>query len=264
VIDLFFGGSTLYKQTRDDAASAAGSRATFSPVVELRQYTLHPGRRDALIDVFDNHLVETQEETGMKVIGQFRDLDRDDRFVWLRGFDHMEARRASLSAFYGGPVWAEYKDAANATMISSDDVLQLAPAWPGSAFDLAGAERGMRNPADAIVTARIFHVEPAGEADFVKLFRNEAEPLLADLGAPLLAAFVTEHAENSFPRLPVRADENIFVAFFRFADAAAHKRHEAALANSAGWQGDLLPRLQRHFSRPPETLRLARTERSLV
>lgn len=242
----------------------SGPRAAFSPVVELRQYTLHPGRRDALIDVFDNHLVESQEETGMKVIGQFRDLDRPDRFVWLRGFDDMESRRASLSAFYGGPIWAEHKDAANATMISSDDVLLLGPAWPGSAFDLAGAERGRRDLAGAIVAARIFHVEPAGEADFVELFRNEAAPLLADLGAPLLAAFVTEHAENSFPRLPVRADENVFAAFFRFADPAAHARHETALADSAAWQGDLLPRLQRHFSRQPETLRLARTERSLL
>jgi len=253
----------LQKQAGDSVVSA-GSRAIFSPVVELRQYTLHPGKRDALIDVFDNHLVEPQEETGMKVIGQFRDLDRPDRFVWMRGFDDMESRWASLAAFYGGPVWAEHKDAANATMISSDDVLLLAPAWPGSAFDLAGAERGRRDPADTIVTAGIFHIEPAGEADFVELFRNEAAPLLADLGAPLLAAFVTEHAENSFPRLPVRAGENVLVTFFRFADPAAHARYETALADSAAWQGDLLPRLQRHFSRQPETLRLARTERSLL
>jgi quinol monooxygenase YgiN len=163
VIDLFSGGNFLHKQSRDCGASAR-SRAIFTPVVELRQYTLHPGRRDALIDVFDNHLVESQEETGMKVIGQFRDLDRPDRFVWLRGFEDMESRRASLGAFYGGPVWAEYKDAANATMISSDDVLLLSPAWQGSAFDLAGAGRGRRDPADAIVVARIFHIEPAGEA----------------------------------------------------------------------------------------------------
>jgi quinol monooxygenase YgiN len=252
------------EQAWTTSVSANGARTTFSPVVELRQYTLHPGRRDALIDIFDNHLVEPQEETGMKVIGQFRDLDRDDRFVWLRGFDDMEARRASLEAFYGGPVWAERKDAANATMISSDDVLLLAPAWPGSVFDLTGAERGGRDPAGAIVTATVFHVEPAGEADFVDLFRKEAAPQLAGLGAPLLAAFVTEHAENSFPRLPVRANENVFVAFFRFADAAAHARHQSALASSAAWQGDLLPRLQRHFSKPPEAFRLARTERSLL
>lgn len=149
-------------------------------------------------------------------------------------------------------------------MISSDDVLLLSPAWQGSAFDLAGARRGRRDAADSIVMARLFHIIPTEEADFVELFQNEAAALLADLRAPLLAAFVTEHAENSFPRLPVRADENVFAAFFRFANAAAHARHETALTNSAAWQGDLLPRLQRCYSRPPETLRLARTDRSLL
>jgi hypothetical protein len=29
-----------------------------SPIVELRQYTLHPHRRDDLIDLFDAHFVE--------------------------------------------------------------------------------------------------------------------------------------------------------------------------------------------------------------
>lgn len=53
-------------------------------VVELRQYTLHPGRRDTLIELFDREFVETQEALGINVIGQFRDLDGPDRFVWLR------------------------------------------------------------------------------------------------------------------------------------------------------------------------------------
>ena len=73
------------------------------PVVELRQYTLKPGRRDDLIEVFDRHLVEPQEALGMTVIGQFRDRQRPDRFVWLRGFADMEGRHRALEALYGGP-----------------------------------------------------------------------------------------------------------------------------------------------------------------
>lgn len=34
------------------------------PIVELRQYTLRPGQRDALIDLFDLEFVETQEAVG--------------------------------------------------------------------------------------------------------------------------------------------------------------------------------------------------------
>ena len=62
---------------------------TCCPIVELRQYTLHPGKRDVLIDLFDRKFVESQEALGMKVIGQFRDLDNPNRFVWLRGFRDM-------------------------------------------------------------------------------------------------------------------------------------------------------------------------------
>ena len=85
------------------------------PVVELRQYTLHPGQRDTLIELFDREFVESQEACGMRVIGQFRDLDNPDRFVWLRGFANMRARDTALRAFYGGPVWAAHRATANAT-----------------------------------------------------------------------------------------------------------------------------------------------------
>jgi NIPSNAP len=98
------------------------------PVVELRQYTLHPGKRDVLIDLFDREFIEPQEALGIKVIGQFRDLDRSDRFVWLRGFHDMTSRAKALTDFYSGPVWKAHREAANATMIDSDNVLLLRPA----------------------------------------------------------------------------------------------------------------------------------------
>src|SRR5512138_1028911 len=84
---------------------------TCCPIVELRQYLLHPGQRDTLIDLFDRELVETQEATGMTLIGQFRDLDDPDCFVWLRGFADMPARLRALHAFYGGPVWKKHRQA---------------------------------------------------------------------------------------------------------------------------------------------------------
>jgi hypothetical protein len=60
----------------DRANMSAGSDSpteTYCPVVELRQYTLHPGKRHVLIDLFDREFVESQEAVGMKIIGQFRD-----------------------------------------------------------------------------------------------------------------------------------------------------------------------------------------------
>ena len=62
-----------------------GVKASY-PVVELRQYTLKPGRREELIELFDTHFVEGQERYGMRVIGQFRRRAAPDQFVWLHSF----------------------------------------------------------------------------------------------------------------------------------------------------------------------------------
>ena len=241
-----------------------------SPVVELRQYTLKPGRRDTLIDIFDSRLIDGQEDAGMTIIGQFRDLDRPDMFVWMRGFDGMVARKNALAEFYGGPVWAAHSDAANATMIDSDDVLLLKPAWPGAGFDLAGAQRPsladekpiQNKPLTGIVVIEIHHLQPGTEADFATRFEIEAACLMT-ADARLLAAFVTEHAENSFPRLPVRADENVFMSVTGFDSAEAHARHTAALVASPAWQ-DFSQAAQLGLTKPTETLRLSPTSQSLV
>jgi hypothetical protein len=231
-------------------------------VLELRQYTLRPGKRDVLIDLFDRELVEPQEAAGMRVYGQFRDLDDDDRFVWLRGFPTMAARGESLRAFYGGPVWQEHRDAANATMIDSDDVLLLRPAADDTGFDLSGP----RPDADttSLVTVTIYHL-PAGAGDeFAELFVRDVRPLLADTGAEPLACLRTEPGENDFPALPVREGENVFAWVAAFGDQDAHLEHIELLGRSRRWTHDLLPLITKHLERGPEQLHLAPTKRSLL
>ena len=111
------------------AHAAAPLVPTLAPaVIELRQYTLHAGRRDTLIELFEHAFIEPQEAAGMRVLGTFRDLDDADRFVWLRGFVDMASRAPTLAAFYGGPAWQRHRDVANATMVDSDNVLLLRPA----------------------------------------------------------------------------------------------------------------------------------------
>lgn len=58
-------------------------------VVELRQYTLQPGQREAFIRIFEEKLLDPHEATGMRVLGLFRDLDAPDKVVWLRGHADM-------------------------------------------------------------------------------------------------------------------------------------------------------------------------------
>lgn len=219
---------------------------TCCAIVELRQYTLHPGKRDELITLFDREFVESQELLGAKIIGQFRDAGDPDRFVWLRGFDDMESRGNALRAFYGGPVWKAHREAANATMVDSDNVLLLRPARTNSGFHLDGIERA---PADAKaadhrpVFATIYSFDAAITEEIIDNFEQAVVSASARSGSPVLAYFVTESAPNNFPALPIREGENVFVCF------------------STAEIGHIEPRWRR---RSTEILRLEPTVRSLL
>jgi hypothetical protein len=224
---------------------------TCCPIVELRQYTLHPGKRDDLIDLFDREFVEPQETLGMRIIGQFRDLDDSNRFVWLRGFEDMPSRRDGLAAFYGGPVWRAHRDAANATMVDSNNVLLLTPARPASGFELGGLRRanaaGDDSPSSTIVAVIASLAEPATSED-IDRFERDLVPALTRGGALILASFVTEGSANTFPALPVREGENVFVCFARLSSGTT------ALPSA----------VTRELGPNTQILRLAATSRSLL
>ncbi len=237
------------------------------PVVELRQYTLHPGKRDVLIELFDHEFIEPQEALGITVIGQFRDLDHPDRFVWLRGFRDMTLRAKALSDFYGGPVWKMHREAANATMIDSDNVLLLRPAHPTSGFSLESMKRppvGSDEVPPSIVIATIYYFERPVPSDFINFFEQTLKPVATSLGATISACFVTEPGENTFPALPVREGENVFVWFSTFPDSATYENHVAALAQSERWRDEISVGLTRYLDRAPEILKLSPTARSLL
>ncbi|SER29615.1 NIPSNAP family protein [Actinokineospora terrae] len=157
-------------------------------IVELRRYTLHPGRRDELVELFEREFVDSQAAVGMPILGTFRRPSEPDRFIWLRGFPDLAGRGPSLTAFYSGPVWAEHSAAANATMVDFRDVLLLRP-------------------------VRGSFPEPRDEAGPVRIsihyFDGPADDLAGEGVDPLVLA--THPGPNEFPALPVREGEHVLV-----------------------------------------------------
>ncbi len=200
-------------------------------VVDLRQYTLHPGRRDTLIDIFDEHFVEGQEVCGMHISGQFRDLDDPDRFVWFRGFRTLAARAAALNAFYYGPVWRQHAEAANATMLDSDNALLLQPIHLGPDYPRPETPRPDEQPNSVIAG----FVHPADDG-FPEHFLEKMHPVLTELGVSPLAIFRSLSVENNFPALPLR-DDTVLVWLARFADDTAYGGVREALRD---WEGQEL------------------------
>jgi hypothetical protein len=244
---------------------------TCCSIVELRQYTTYPGQRDALISLFEREFIDGQEAAGMVVIAQFRDVNDPHRFVWLRGFPDMPARARSLTEFYTGPVWKAHRDAANATLYDSDNVLLLHPARDGAGFALAGAQRrttavtpaSAPGPGGFVVVTAYYFARPV-TPDFVRWFDEALAPRFTASGATVLAELASDASENTFPRLPVREGENAFVWLAQFDDRGAYERYLARLAADPRWRSELFATLHKQLARYPEVIMLAPTPRSLV
>jgi hypothetical protein len=257
----------IHKTEHAGKTAAEPSRQLCSPIVELRQYTLHPGQRDVLIALFESAFIESQEAVGITLIGQFRDLEDPNRFVWLRGFPDMDKRLAALQAFYGGAVWQKYRDVANATMVDSDNVLLLRPARPTSGFFLDPRDRPPPDTQEVpagLVEATILSCETPLDASFLDFFEGALAPVLTRYGASLLSSYVSEERANTFPALPVREGEQVFAWFSRFGDQAAYDQYVAALTRSQERHDQIWETLARRLKAAPAVLKLSPTARSLV
>jgi hypothetical protein len=74
-------------------------------VIEVRIYTIHEGKREEFVKLYDEVLLPAQRRFGLEVLGQFTSLDDDNTFVWLRRFDNQEERRRKWDEFYGSDLW---------------------------------------------------------------------------------------------------------------------------------------------------------------
>ena len=221
-------------------------------IVELRQYTLHAGARETLISLFESAFIQPQETIGMAVFGPFRDLDDPNRFVWMRGFPDMVERKRMLAAFYEGPVWRAHSKAANATMLDSDNVLLLRPSLPHS----VAASNSALQP-HSLLVVNIHYVTNSALEEFANFFEQMMKPRLAETGAHVIASFRTEAAPNTFPKLPVREGETVFVWLAAFKDMDRYRQHLTTLRGGPDWREHASETIFRQLARKPEVLLLS-------
>lgn len=239
------------------------------PILELRQYNLVPGKREEMIQLFDAYFIESQEETGMLVVGQFRDTQNPDHFVWVRGFKDMESREKALNQFYfESNAWKEHKTAANTTMVDVNNVLLLRPARQASGFQLSEIERpALNHPVNSerLIVATIYYFDKDFLIEeFVGAFEKHLIPAIQQSGIVLISYLVTEHSKNTFPRLPVREDANVFIWWTSFNNREEYNAFRRS-TEKIRLSGKSIPEfLKQQGMRSVEYLELTATSRSLL
>lgn len=90
-------------------------------IVEIRHYTLHPGRREEFIAFFEQHNRPALRDAGMLVFGPLRDLEHPDKVHWMRAFYSRDDRERIKDAFYSGSVWTDTIEPKAMAMIAHFD-----------------------------------------------------------------------------------------------------------------------------------------------
>jgi hypothetical protein len=76
---------------------------------ELRIYSMHPGRMDAIHQRFSDHTLGIFKRLGMKVCDFWVDQDGNNKLYYLMEFSDMNERKHQWDAFKHDPEWIEVK-----------------------------------------------------------------------------------------------------------------------------------------------------------
>ena len=88
--------------------AAARDKKKADRVFEMRTYTTHPGRLDALHARFRDHTNKIFVKHGMELVGYWTPTDEEtssNTLVYILAYPSMEARQASWKAFRDDPDW---------------------------------------------------------------------------------------------------------------------------------------------------------------
>jgi NIPSNAP len=100
---------------------------------ELRQYRMHPGKRDEWVKIMEERIIPGQTAKGAVIVGSFVATAEDDLYIWIRRFESEEQFKAFSSAYYGSDEWKNELQPKAKEMIASTLITRI-EATPQSAI----------------------------------------------------------------------------------------------------------------------------------
>lgn len=205
-------------------------------VIELRNYILKPGMRETFIKYFKRNFIKSQNEMGGYTPALFKVKDAEDNFFWIRAFSDMQSRSKFLPEFYYGPVWKQYGSTANSMLLNNDNVHLLKPLiydndvlQQGKPVDLSKIK------VDSGIAVIDFYIANSKLDKLISFFSSTYISIFKKIFIENYTLWISETAENDFPRLPVFQDKNLLVVISFYKDELEYyskqKMIEATLSN---------------------------------
>lgn len=219
---IFLLNATAHPRMKNTAEKITAANQTIK-VLELRNYVTRPGQRDKFISYFETNFIDSQNEIGGYILGQFRVKDAGDNFFWIRGFHDMASRSRYLPEFYRGSFWKQHRNDANEMLLNNDDVYLLKPlSLSGGSADAAVNSNEFGKKKGLVVVD--YYIANTRLQELIEFFKNRYLHFLKTNGIPDATAWVSELTENDFPALPVFQDKNLLVTITPFQDEAEYRR----------------------------------------
>jgi hypothetical protein len=203
------------------------SRAADStgPVYELRTYTTHPGKLDALLARFRDHTLKLFEKHGMVNVGYWVPVEEKDgagtKLVYLLSHKNREAAKESWKAFGADPVW---KDAQKKSEAGGKIVAKVESVFLTSTDYSRSMETPKPSGAKRVFEMRTYTTPEGKLANLDARFRNHTLTLFAKHGITNLGYF---H--------PIDADKGAANTLIYF---IAHNSRDAADASWKAFRED--------------------------
>ena len=74
-------------------------------LIELREYTVRPGKRDEWVKMMEEEIIPFQVSCGMVITGSWRGETDESVYVWMRRFESEEERVALYAKVYQSDWW---------------------------------------------------------------------------------------------------------------------------------------------------------------
>lgn len=193
-------------------------------VIELRNYLLKEGKRDAFIGYFESHFIESQKVLNGYPLAQYSVKGSDHNFCWIRGFENMSTRSAFLPAFYYGAYWKQHRNMANAMIANNDNVhLLRSLVWQqDSLVPVASISSALLQPHQRIAVVD-FYIANSKLQQLLTLFAKNYLPIVKRCDIDAYTLWISEEIPNDFPQLPVFQDKNLLVAITFYKDEEEYK-----------------------------------------